>query len=82
MAAGMTSSRTRVTSMRMAEAMPTPMILTVTAGSRANPAATAIMMAAADTTIRADAAIPVTICRRGSAVVRRCSAIRVTRKIS
>src|SRR5215470_6046884 len=46
-AAGASSSRPIVTSTRIAEAMPTPTIFTMALGSRAKPAATATMIAAA-----------------------------------
>ena len=57
-----------VTSSRIDAAIPTPMIFTSTAGSNANPSATTIMMAAADTMIRAVEPIPVTTLRTGSPV--------------
>jgi hypothetical protein len=62
--AGTRSSRTRVTSTTIATAIPTPMILTMMLGSAANPAATAIMMAAAQViTFALDASPSMMLCQ-------------------
>lgn len=82
MAAGTSSIRTRVTSTRMAVAMPTPMIFTSTDGSRANPAATAIMIAAAEVMIRVVEDRPATMPARPVTPASRCSRMAESMKTS
>ena len=68
--------------MRTAVAIPTPIILTTTPGSRAKPTKTAIMMAAALVITRPVEARPRTTLPRASPVASQSSRIRESRKTS
>jgi hypothetical protein len=79
---GTRSIRTIVASMKIAEAMPTPMTLRMTSALGMNAANTATMMAAAAVITRPVPASPSTIARWLSRVRSQDSRMRLTRKTS
>jgi hypothetical protein len=82
MTAGTRSMRTIVASMKMADAMPTPMTLRTRSGLGTKAAKTATMMAAAAVMTRPVPASPSTMARPLSFVRSHASRIRLTRKTS